>query len=45
MRAATAAQLAVGVREQLTAELAGLQYVTLIASAGKQYRTTLRDVP
>jgi hypothetical protein len=33
------------VKGQLYAELAGLENVTLIALAGEQYRTALRDVP
>lgn len=33
------------VREQLTAELAGLGSTTLLALAGSRYRTALRGVP
>jgi hypothetical protein len=33
------------VRDQLLAELAGLENVTIIALAGEQYRISLRDVP
>lgn len=33
------------VRDQLAAELAGLEDVTLIALAGEQYRVAVRDVP
>jgi hypothetical protein len=36
---------AVRVRKQLAAELDGIGNVTLIALAGEQYRTMLRDVP
>jgi hypothetical protein len=34
---------AAGVRGQLDAELAGLENVTLVALAGEQYRTAVRD--
>ena len=38
-------QWAARVQDQLTAELTGLQNVKLIALAGEQYRTAIRDVP
>ncbi|MFF2244294.1 DUF6884 domain-containing protein [Arthrobacter sp. NPDC058130] len=33
------------VRDQLAAEFAGLEGVTIVALAGEQYRTALQDVP
>jgi hypothetical protein len=33
------------VKDQLELELAGLANVTLVALAGEQYRTAIRDVP
>ena len=36
---------AAGVQEQMAAELAGLENVTLVVLAGEQYRTILRDSP
>jgi hypothetical protein len=34
-----------GVRKQLATELEGVENVTLVALAGEQYRTVLRDIP
>jgi hypothetical protein len=38
-------QWAAEVQKQLSTELAGLENVTLVALAGGQYRTALRNVP